>query len=133
VLHVGVHDALRTLAADGRIYREKACGRFVHLSADSAAPTPERRPVPYGRHDPIPRPASVRLRPLGPEISFGDGDLGQNKRRIEAHWKALAETLVQLELHAHPGEERAGQHGPYNRESHHPPAASWNRSCIPMS
>ena len=36
VLHVGVHDALRRLAADGRIYREKVCGRFVHLSADSA-------------------------------------------------------------------------------------------------
>jgi len=37
VLHVGVHDALRKLAADGRIYREKVCGRFVHLSTDSTA------------------------------------------------------------------------------------------------
>jgi len=36
VLHVGAHDALRKLAANGRIYREKACGRFVHLSVDSA-------------------------------------------------------------------------------------------------
>ena len=35
VLHVGVKDPLRKLALDGRIFREKIDGRFVHFAADS--------------------------------------------------------------------------------------------------
>ncbi len=36
VLQVGVKDALRKLARDGRIFREQVAGRFVHLAADRA-------------------------------------------------------------------------------------------------
>ena len=36
VLHVGVKDALRKLAREGRIFREKVSGRFVHLATDPA-------------------------------------------------------------------------------------------------
>jgi hypothetical protein len=35
VLHVGVKDALRKLAAEGRIIRQEFGGRFLHLSADA--------------------------------------------------------------------------------------------------
>lgn len=35
VLHVGVKDALRKLAAGGRIVRQEFGGRFLHLSADA--------------------------------------------------------------------------------------------------
>jgi len=34
VLHVGVRDALRTLAEQERVFREKVQGRFLHLSPD---------------------------------------------------------------------------------------------------
>jgi len=37
VLHLGVKDALRKLAHEGRIFREKVSGRFVHLAADGSA------------------------------------------------------------------------------------------------
>lgn len=36
VLRVGVKDALRKLAGDGRIFREQVAGRFVHFAADRA-------------------------------------------------------------------------------------------------
>jgi hypothetical protein len=34
VLHVGVKDPLRKLTGEGRIYREKVAGRFVHFATD---------------------------------------------------------------------------------------------------
>ena len=37
VLHVGVKDALRKLAHEDRIFREKVSGRFVHFAADASA------------------------------------------------------------------------------------------------
>ena len=37
VLHVGVKDALRKLAQEGRIVREKVSGRLVHFATDPAA------------------------------------------------------------------------------------------------
>jgi len=43
VLHVGVKDALRKLAHEGRIFREKVSGRFVHLAAGGLARTQQRR------------------------------------------------------------------------------------------
>jgi hypothetical protein len=36
VLHVGVKDPLRKLSLEGRIFREKVAGRFVHLAADGS-------------------------------------------------------------------------------------------------
>src|SRR6266545_4598813 len=36
VLHVGVKDALRKLAQEGRIFREQVSGRLVHLATDPA-------------------------------------------------------------------------------------------------
>jgi hypothetical protein len=43
VLHVGVKDPLRKLALDGRIFREKIDGRFVHFAADSAVRSAQQR------------------------------------------------------------------------------------------
>lgn len=37
VLHVGVKDALRKLAQEGRIFRENISGRLVHLATDPSA------------------------------------------------------------------------------------------------
>ena len=42
-LHGGVKDALRKLAHEGRIFREKVSGRFVHLAADGSARSAQRR------------------------------------------------------------------------------------------
>ena len=43
VLHVRVKDPLRKLALDGRIFREKIDGRFVHFAADSAVRSAQQR------------------------------------------------------------------------------------------
>jgi hypothetical protein len=60
-LHVGVKDALRKLAAEGRIAREKVSGRFLHVSADTAV----RRPQLRARR--------VRMAAPGEWVSFGAG------------------------------------------------------------
>lgn len=60
-LHVGVKDALRKLAAEGRIARERIEGRFLHVSADSAS----RRHQLRARH--------VRMATPGDLGSFGGG------------------------------------------------------------
>lgn len=36
VLHVGVKDPLRNLAREGRVFREKVAGRFVHFAIDGS-------------------------------------------------------------------------------------------------
>ena len=43
VLHVRVKDPLRKLALDGRIFREKIDGRFVHFAADSSVRSKQHR------------------------------------------------------------------------------------------
>jgi hypothetical protein len=60
VLHVQVKDPLRKLARDGRVYREKIGGRFVHFSAERTT----RREQIRARH-------LFEARPE--EISFGAG------------------------------------------------------------
>lgn len=60
-LHVEVKDALRKLAAEGRIAREKVSGRFLHVSAD---PTTRRRQL---------RARKVRLATPADLVSFGGG------------------------------------------------------------
>lgn len=60
-LHVGVKDALRKLAAEGCIAREKVSGRFLHVSADSAT----RRQQLRARH--------VLMATPGDLVSFGGG------------------------------------------------------------
>jgi hypothetical protein len=61
VLHVEVKDALRKLAGENRITREKLEGRFLHLSAD--APTARQQL----------RARKVRLSQPGELVSFGAG------------------------------------------------------------
>jgi hypothetical protein len=60
-LHVGVKDALRKLASEGRIAREKAGGRYLHLSADGST----RREQLRARH--------VRMAAPGELVAFGAG------------------------------------------------------------
>ena len=43
VLHVRVKDPLRKLALDGRIFREKIDGRFVHFASDSSVRSKQQR------------------------------------------------------------------------------------------
>jgi hypothetical protein len=43
VLHVGVKDPLRKLSQEGRIFREKMSGRFVHFAADGSVRQEQRR------------------------------------------------------------------------------------------
>lgn len=61
VLHVEVKDALRKLAAEGRIAREKVSGRFLHVSADRSA---RRQQL---------RARRLRLATPGDLASFGGG------------------------------------------------------------
>lgn len=60
VLHVAVKDPLRKLSREGRIFREKVAGRFVHFAADSSV-----------------RKEQVRARQVWethpPDLSFGAG------------------------------------------------------------
>jgi len=60
-LHVGVKDALRKLAAEGRIAREKVSGRFLHVSANSTSRRPQLRA------------RQVRMAAPGDLFSFGGG------------------------------------------------------------
>jgi len=60
-LHVGVKDALRKLAAEERIWREKVAGRFLHVSADTGT---RRQQL---------RARQVLLAAPGDLISFGAG------------------------------------------------------------
>lgn len=60
-LHVGVKDALRKLAGEGRIAREKVTGRFLHVSADT---TTRRQQL---------RARQVRMATPGDLVSFGAG------------------------------------------------------------
>ena len=57
VLHVGVKDALRKLAQEGRIFREQVSGRLVHLAPDPAGRQAQLR-VRQGR-DAQPRALSL--------------------------------------------------------------------------
>jgi len=61
VLHVSVKDALRKLAGEGRIAREKVAGRFLHVSTDRS-----RRRAQL-------RARQVRLASPGEIVSFGAG------------------------------------------------------------
>jgi hypothetical protein len=60
-LHVGVKDALRKLATEGHIAREKVSGRFLHVSADS---TSRRHQL---------RARQVRMATPGDLVAFGGG------------------------------------------------------------
>ncbi len=61
-LHVGVKDALRKLASEGRIVREKVSGRYLHLSVDGS----RRRQQLRARH--------LRMAAPGGElVAFGAG------------------------------------------------------------
>ncbi|MBI4543773.1 MAG: hypothetical protein HY703_01085 [Gemmatimonadetes bacterium] len=60
-LNVAVKDALRKLAAEGRIAREKVSGRFLHVSADR---TSRRQQL---------RARQVRMATPGDLVSFGGG------------------------------------------------------------
>jgi len=60
-LHVGVKDALRKLAVEERIAREKVAGRFLHVSTDTAT---RRQQL---------RARQVRMATPGDLVSFGGG------------------------------------------------------------
>ena len=60
-LHVGVKDALRKLASEGRIAREKVAGRFLHASADRTARRAQLRA------------RQVRMAHPGELVAFGAG------------------------------------------------------------
>ncbi|MCH7534009.1 MAG: hypothetical protein IIB36_19920 [Gemmatimonadetes bacterium] len=68
VLHVGVKDPLRKLALDGRIFREKIDGRFVHFAADSLVRSKQHRARHVWEAQPQDLPFGAGLRVVPDEL-----------------------------------------------------------------
>jgi hypothetical protein len=93
VLHVQVKDPLRKLARQGRIYREKVGGRFVHFSAERSL----RREQLRARHlweaqaEDLPFGAGLRVVPeeLKAAIVLFFSLLDERQRRLYAGLEAL--------------------------------------------
>ena len=68
VLHVRVKDPLRKLALDGRIFREKIDGRFVHFAADSSVRSKQHRARHVWEAQPQNLPCGAGLRVVPDEL-----------------------------------------------------------------
>ncbi len=68
VLHVGVKDPLRKLALEGRIFREKIDGRFVHFAADSSVRSRQHRARHVWEAQPRDLPFGAGLRVVPDEL-----------------------------------------------------------------
>ena len=68
MLHVGVKDPLRKLALEGRIFREKIDGRFVHFAADSSVRSRQHRARHVWEAQPRDLPFGAGLRVVPDEL-----------------------------------------------------------------
>jgi len=93
VLHVQVRDPLRKLARQGRIFREKVGGRFVHFSADGSVRSQQSRARQVWEAEPgdLPFGAGLRVVPdeLKAAIVLFFSLLDERQRRLYAGLEAL--------------------------------------------
>ncbi len=93
VLHVGVKDALRKLAQEGRIVREHVSGRRVHFAADPAVRQAQRRVRQGWAAQPRARSLGVGIRTVPDDlkaaISLFFSVLDEQQRRLYAGLESL--------------------------------------------